>query len=135
MTLAIGDDNHDVVDAITLDANFLQTARDLVFNFIEQLAEVTRSGQCRIHNTFLVGCKHFHGPMAPRVFVTVEVPETAHILLIAHVMRDSTKSVNVEAPVDRVLAHHVAHFKDGLFILVHLAILVLSVEGPRVTDF
>ena len=50
------------------------------------------------------------------------------------VVGDATEAIHVKATVLSVPTHDITDFKDGLFVLIHLSILKLSVKGALVFD-
>jgi len=72
--------------------------------------------------------------VAARVILSVEVPESADLVLVADVMRNTSKAIDIEAAILRILAHDIAHLEDGLLILVHLTMAHLTMKGVLVGD-
>ena len=81
MALAIGYNDDYVVDSVRVEAILIQTVHDRCLHAIKQSAKVARPGQCRIHDSFLVCGEHLHRTFAPRVILTVEVPQAAYDFL------------------------------------------------------
>jgi hypothetical protein len=53
---------------------------------------------------------------------------------VTDVVGDATEAIHVKATVLSVPTHDITDFKDGLFVLIHLSILKLSVKGALVFD-
>ena len=134
MAITISNDDNDVIKPVTINACLGHTFNDLILHSLEERAKVARTGKRRTNNALLVRVENLHGAVAARILLSVEVPESADLALVSNVMRNTSKAIDVEAFILRILAHDVAYLKDSFLVLVHLTMAHLAMKGVLVSD-